>query len=132
MHTSTGNNTTCNLDNLVGKILYIPVFDCTFGSVPATEYPANLAQCTTGNGNNAYYHRVGYAAFYLSGYVINVTGSVVNKHKSVVSDQFPCNGSDRCISGWFLSDGLQASYIQGPSPSSGTGNFGAFVILPAG
>lgn len=132
MHTSTGNNTTCNLDNLVGKVIYIPVFDCTFNSLPATDYPADLSQCSTGNGNNAYYHRAGYAAFYLSGYAVNVTGSVVNKRKSVVSDAFPCNGSDRCISGWFLGDRLQASYIQAPAPSSGSGYFGAFVILPAG
>ena len=71
-----------------------------------------------GNGSNAYHHRAGYAAFYLSGFNVTVTGSLPNKHKSLVSNNFPCNGGESCISGWFVSGQLQASYIQGP-PSGG-------------
>lgn len=130
LHTATGNNVGCNLDNLLGKVLHIPVFDCTYTSLPSAEYPPNGADCVTGNGNNAWYHRVGYAAFYLSGYSVNVTSGLPNKHKSLVSDQFPCNGGDRCISGWFVTDQLQASYILGPP--SGSGYFGTYTILPAG
>jgi len=133
LHTSTGNNVGCDLAALIGKVLYIPVFDCSYTSLPGAEYPPSpAADCSTGNGNNAWYHRVGYAAFYLSGFNVTVTGSLSNKQKSLVSNQFPCNGGESCISGWFVDSGLQASYIQAPAPSSGTGNFGAFVILPAG
>jgi hypothetical protein len=131
LHTSTGNNVGCNLDDLIGTVIYVPVFDCTYTSLPGAEYPPNpAADCSTGNGNNAWYHRVGYAAFYLSGYSVNVTSGLPNKHKSLVSNQFPCNGGDRCISGWFVTGQLQASYIS--SPPSGSGYFGTFTILTAG
>jgi hypothetical protein len=118
------------MDNLLGKVLRIPVFDCTYTSLPSAEYPPNGADCITGNGNNAWYHRVGYAAFYLSGYSVNVTSVLQNRHKSLVNDQFPCNGGDRCISGWFVTDQLEASYIVGPP--LGSGYFGTYTILPAG
>ena len=85
---------------------------------------------TPGNGSNAYYHRVGYAAFYLSGYSINVTGGIPNKVKSLVSGNFPCNGGDRCISGWFLTGELSATAISGPP--GGAGGFGTFAVVPAG
>ena len=74
---------------------------------PAQEPPVN--GCTTGNGSNAYYHRAGYAQFYLSGYSLNVTGGFPNKVKSLVSNQFPCTGGDRCISGWFLKGELTST-----------------------
>jgi hypothetical protein len=130
LHTSTGNNVGCNLDNLIGKVLYVPVFDCTASYLYAGNPPVPGEDCTMGNGNNAYYHRAGYAAFYFSGYSVNVTSGLPNKHKSLVSNQFPCNGGDRCIAGWFVSGQLQASYIQGPP--SGSGSFGTYTINTAG
>ena len=128
MHTSTGNNTSCNLDALVGKVINLPIFDCTADSAPGVAPP--VGDCSQGNGNNAYYHRVGYAQFYLSGYSLNVTGGIPNKHKSLVSNQFPCNGGDRCISGWFLAGSLSATAITGPP--GGAGSFGLVAAIPAG
>ncbi len=130
MHTSTGNNVGCNLDSLVGTVIYVPVFDCTASYLYAGNPPVPGEDCTMGNGNNAWFHRAGYAAFYLSGYNVNVTSGLPNKHKSLVSNNFPCNGGDRCISGWFVSGQLQSTYPQGPP--SGSGYFGTYTISPAG
>jgi Flp pilus assembly protein TadG len=134
MHTSTGNNIGCNLNNYVGKVINIPVFDCTADALLNREpivAPATPPDpCDTGNGNNAYYHRAGYAQFYLSGYSLNVTGGIPNQRKSLVSNQFPCNGSDQCISGWFLNGSLSATAISGPP--SGGGSFGTTGAVPAG
>jgi hypothetical protein len=126
MKTDTGNNTSCNLSALVGKVINLPIFDCTNTTAPGVGPPVN--GCTTGNGSNAFYHRAGYAQFYLSGYALNVAGGFPNKVKSLVSNQFPCNGSDRCISGWFLKGELSSTAISGP-PSAG---FGSYTVVPGG
>jgi Flp pilus assembly protein TadG len=128
MHTDTGNQTGCDLSALVGKVINLPIFDCTNDSAPGQEPPVN--GCTTGNGSNAYYHRAGYAQFYLSGYALNVSSGIPNKAKSLVSNQFPCSGGDRCISGWFLKGELSSQAISGPP--SGSGNFGTYAVVPAG
>ena len=127
MKTDPGNNTSCDLQAYVGKVVNLPIYDCTNTSAPGSEPP--IGNCDAGNGNNAYYHRVGYAQFYLSGYSMNVTGSIPNKVKSLVSNSFPCNGADRCISGWFLKGSLSATALSGPPT---TGNFGTVGAVPAG
>ncbi len=128
MHSDTGNNVSCDLSALVGKVINIPIFDCTNTTAPGQEPPVN--GCTTGNGNNGYFHRAGYGQFYLSGYAINVSGGIPNKVKSLVSNQFPCSNGDRCLSGWFLKGELTSQAISGPP--SGGGNFGTYAVVPAG
>lgn len=128
MHTSTGNNMECDLSSFVGKVVSLPIFDCTNDTAPGVAPPVN--GCTTGAGNNAYYHRAGFAQFYLSGYSLNVTGSFDNFRNSLVSGKRPCNGADRCISGWFLSGELSATAISGPP--GGPGFFGSYAVVPAG
>jgi hypothetical protein len=82
---------------LVGKVVLVPVYDDTNGLT----------------GSNGRYHIKGYAAFYLTGYSIN--GQY--KQKSIVTNNFPCAGSTRCISGFFVSGQLTTSpgTIGGPS-----------------
>ncbi len=128
MHTSTGNNISCNLDDLVGKVVNIPVFDCTNTTAPGVAPPVN--GCDTGNGDNAYFHRAGYAAFYLSGYNMNVTGGIPNFRRSLVSGNKPCGNPNTCISGWFVTGELNASAVSGPP--TGQGYFGAYAIVPVG
>jgi hypothetical protein len=85
-----------------GQIVYIPIFDNTNGLT----------------GNNGQYRLAGYSAFFLAGY--NITGQY--KQKDVTTNQFPCTGSNTCISGWFttgLTNGI---------PSGGGQNYGAYVI----
>jgi hypothetical protein len=82
---------------LVGKVVFVPVYDDTNGLT----------------GSNGKYHIKGYAAFYLTGYSIN--GQY--KQKSVVTNSFPCNGSSRCLSGFFVSGQITTSpgTVGGPS-----------------
>ena len=128
MHTSSGNNVPCNLDALVGTVINLPIFDCTAQN-PAGAAPP-IGDCLGGQGNGAYYHRAGYASFYLSGYQVNIPGNTTNKRKSLVSNQFPCTGGDRCISGWFVSGELSATSIS--APPGGPNYFGSFAVVPAG
>ncbi len=126
MRTDPGNSTGCDLSTRVGKVVFLPVFDCTASGLPTSPPPVPGQDCTQGNGSSATYHRQGYAAFYLSGYNVTTTGSAPNKVKSLVSGSFPCTGGNSCISGWFVSDSLTATAISGPP------KFGTFAVLPAG
>jgi Flp pilus assembly protein TadG len=144
MHTQPGNNTSCDLNSYVGKVVSVPVFDCTSDSLlnRAPIIGAGGDPCTTGNGSNAYYHRVGYAAFYLSGYGVTTPASIPNQVNSVnpnttlpapntlPANANPCENSASCISGWFTTDSLNATTISGPP--SGAGYFGTFAVVPAG
>jgi hypothetical protein len=131
VHTSAGSSTGCDLSSYVGKIVSIPVFDCTASALPATAaIPPPGGDCTQGNGSNAWYHREGYALFYLSGYGITVTGGPANRVKSLVSNNFPCSSSQSCVSGWFLNGELTATSLAGPP--GGTSDFGGFAVVPAG
>lgn len=81
-----------------GQIIDIPIFDSTNDL----------------NGANGQYHIVGYAAFYLTGYVF--PGS---KAKSLLTDAFPCGGPDHCISGVFTQDLAPSAGTIGSGPLMG-------------
>jgi hypothetical protein len=134
VQSDTGNNTSCDLSQYVGKVVQLPVFDCTTTAYPSAEPP--IGTCDTGNGTGAWYHLAGYASFYISGYDFNVVSGLPNKVKSVNPNfnQFPCPtgpawAGARCMSGWFVSGELkEATSISAP-PSGG---FGTYVVLPSG
>lgn len=84
---------------MVGKIVNIPIFDSTNDL----------------SGSNGAYHIVGYAAFYLTGYVFPSA-----KTKSILTNTFPCGGPDHCISGVFTTDPSPVSGTIGTGPSMGT------------
>lgn len=131
MHTNPGSSISCDLSTRVGTVVNLPVFNCTSDYLPANDnIPPAGGDCTQGNGSNGWYHRVGWAQFYLSGYAMTTTGSIANKVKSLVSNNYPCNGSESCISGWFVTGTLSATSISGPP--SGSGYFGSPAVLPAG
>jgi Flp pilus assembly protein TadG len=69
--------------NLLGTVQLIPYFD---------DYQ--------GGGNNAEYHISGFGAFYITGYYF----SGQFKEPSLIDNQFPCNGDDRCVQGYFIGD----------------------------
>ena len=122
MHTQPGNNTSCNLEDFVGTVVSVPIFDCTLDVLPnrAPILGVGGDPCDTGNGSNAYYHRVGYAAFYLSGYGITTTGSIdnrvpsINPNNTLPPNANPCENSASCVSGWFTTASLSATSISGP------------------
>ena len=127
----TGNSTSCDLAQFVGKVIYLPVFDCVMRSLsqpsgPPPNSPADV--CNYGTGNNTYYHIAGWAKFYLSGY--KTGGS--QEMASLVSGNVPCTGGDRCISGWFLEGVLRDAPVTGPPPPPGSPGFGTYAIQPAG
>jgi hypothetical protein len=125
-------------------VVSVPVFDCTLDTLVARDpiLGAGGDACTTGNGSNSWYHRVGYAAFYLSGYSVTTDGSIANTVNSInpnttmpapntlPASANPCEGSATCVSGWFTTDTLNATTISGPP--SGGGFFGSYAVVPAG
>jgi hypothetical protein len=126
MHTDTGNSTSCQLSNLVGKVISLPVFDCTANALPSTAaVPPAGGACTEGNGTNAWFHRQGYAYFYLSGFNVTVSAGS-NTYKSLVSGQAPCNGGDSCISGWFVKGELKDAPLA--DPLGGASDFGTYTF----
>jgi Flp pilus assembly protein TadG len=130
IQTDTGGDTpnACKtvIDPLWKTVIFLPVFDCvTLGpQTGAVPNPLPLSGwCMAGNGNNTYYHIRGWARFYLSGLHLASDDKV-----SPVMGTAPCNGSDRCISGWFL-QGLVNAPIAVNVPGS---NFGVEAIQVVG
>ncbi len=68
---------------LAGSVILVPVFD---GVVDPAAKPLE-------------YKGVSYAAFYVSGY--RFSGSVYD-HVNGKSNKVPCQGDERCLSGWFV------------------------------
>jgi Flp pilus assembly protein TadG len=127
---TTGNSSPCsNMTtpsgvSILGTVIYIPVFDCL--SRTDTTVITSTTNCNDGSGSNTYYHIMGYAAFYVTGwYFSNTTQS------SIKSGSAPCNGGDRCMSGWFLKDLVSEGDITTPTPG-GPPNLGLNVVKPVG
>ena len=115
---------------MVGKVINLPIFDCTARHhAGRRRRPVNGA--TTGNGSNAYYHRAGYAAFYLSGYAINVTsGHPRTRSRAWSSGNVPVQRRRPLHLRLVPHGRLSATAIAGPP--SGGGGFGAYAVVPAG
>jgi Flp pilus assembly protein TadG len=93
------NSGTCNTSTAVGNTIFsdpgnsVPS-SCTTGSLSALQNKSVLLpifDSSAGTGSNATYHIYGYAAFIITGY--NFGGQY--------SWNSPCNGSARCIRGYF-------------------------------
>jgi hypothetical protein len=85
------------------EVVYLPVYDGV-----------------TGTGSGIKYHLAGFAAFVLTGY--KVGGSEQEKSWLTTPAKVPCSGSDRCLSGYFVSGLL-------PSGSgTGGGSYGTKVV----
>jgi len=81
---------------------------------------------TSGTGSNLIYTLKGFAAFTLTGYYFPGSANQQAKEKDWVTNQYPCNGSNFCLSGFFT-HGLipTAGSLGGP-------NLGAYVIKLTG
>ena len=80
-------------------------------------------------GAQSYYHILGWAKFYLSGYKIG--GSPDTERASRVSGTVPCSGPRRCISGWFVQGTLATATTMVP-PTSGGVDLGTYGVVPLG
>ena len=121
-----GNPAPCNdvdLQNKVGTIVYIPIFDCFTNTDPPT-----FTNCSSGK-NHDWFHMTGYAPFYLTGFYFSGSGSQGNDifPNSAQYGSKPCSGSTRCISGWFTTSTLPTTIDTGGGPS-----FGSTAIQLAG
>jgi hypothetical protein len=125
---SAPNGCTSVVSGLRGTVINLPVFDCLVRSASQpTGGISGYPDCTgnSGGGNNSWYHVVGWAKFYLTGYKIG--GS--QQAASLLTGSVPCTGGDRCLSGWFVSGTLDAPSIV---PPTGFNNFGAYAFVSAG
>ena len=80
-------------------------------------------------GAQSYYHILGWAKFYLSGYKIG--GSPDTERASRVSGTVPCSGAVRCISGWFVQGTLAKATTVVP-PTTGGVDLGTYGVVPLG
>ena len=105
------------------------MFDCLQGG-PITITSSTDCTGQTGankaTGTNTYYHIMGYAAFYVTGWYFSNTAQ-----PSIKSGMPPCSGGDRCISGWFLKDIISEADFTTPAPG-GPPNTGLTAVKSIG
>ena len=77
---------------LPGTTVFLPVFD---------YFTVKGVETTKGGGNDVWYHVEGYAAFYITGYNLQLGGE--GDQVSLVTGSSPCTGQERCLSGFFTS-----------------------------
>jgi Flp pilus assembly protein TadG len=94
----TSGCSNSDLKGLLGTVVLVPYFDDL-----------------TGTGSNARYHVAGYGAYYLTGYYF--AGQY--REKSLIDNTYPCNGSDRCLQGYFLGDWVVSEGGIGTGPNLG-------------
>lgn len=136
VHIDTGANVPqdCKdkLPALHQTVIEIPVFDCivassTAPSGPVPTTPAGVCDPTQpeANGNNTWYHLAGWAKFYVSGY--SLPGKTA---ANVLPGGYNCSGSEKCLTGWFLTGALSAA--PDIAPPGGDDDFGTYVVKPIG
>ena len=119
----------CNMENLVGTVVDVPVYVCqtkTTTSTGPTIIPSTKDSegCNESSGTSWYYIK-GWAKFYVSGISLpSVNGSVYGGTEN-------CDGGANvsCMRGWFTSGVIHSDVTGPPTPGSG---FGAIAIAPAG
>ncbi len=95
-----------------GTTVFLPVFD---------YFTVKGVQTTNGGGNDVWYHVEGYAAFYITGYNLQLGGE--GDQPSLVTGGWPCTGQERCISGFFTS-----ALAPVPSRVGSATSYGANVV----
>lgn len=135
----TGANSNCSatdLNSLLGKVAYIPVFDCSFNSNPGSGYVVKPGDnCNAGSGSNAFYHIKGYAAFYVSGWFFNPPNqsTIVPGASDACGNNAPGgSASQRCIFGWFTAALVTDPNLSIQPPTTADPNYGLSVVKPAG
>ncbi len=85
-----------DFQNMLGTVQIMPYFDES-----------------SGTGNNAQYHASGFGALYVTGYYF--AGQY--RERSLINNQWPCSGNERCIQGYFIGD-----WVGGGGSGIGGGN----------
>jgi len=98
----------CTSDGLLGSDILIPIFD---------DITANGGSCSSPSGQNCY-HVYGFAAFHVTGFYFSGAGWKQ-------PNPAPCNGSLRCIRGYFT----RFVTLEEVSPGGpGTPDLGVYVV----
>lgn len=91
-----------------GETVYIPVYD---------EFLVGGDAAGRGGGQRVWYHLHGYAAFYVTGYNLQLGGGA--DRRSIVTGSYPCDGQKRCFSGFFTRGLAPTTGTVGSGPSYG-------------
>jgi Putative Flp pilus-assembly TadE/G-like len=106
----TGNSTRGPCKDAIAEaradrtVVFVPVYDAV-----------------TGAGSEGSYHLAGFGAFVVTGYSLSGV-----RERSWLTGTFPCSGSERCVSGFFVKAFMPAEGPLGPP----TADFGALVVRP--
>lgn len=132
---SVPNDCKPELPNLHETVIDIPIFDCLVGDAalavgdPPTT-PVGVCDPTKPDtsGNNTWYHLAGWAKFYVSGYSFpgNTSGG------SSLPGGYNCSGSEKCLTGWFVTGTISDAPSIAPPGDPLDGDFGVVAIKPAG
>ena len=117
--------------------MLIPVFDCVSNTKAFSNCTTDAKQA---GGTNTFYHIIGYASFYISGWSMSGSEDAgsnnpnnINYKPLATYMKGPINcpgpgGSGRCLSGWFTKD--LTNELPAADPSSP--NLGVSTVVPAG
>ena len=100
-----------------GTTVFLPVFD---------YFKVGTTVNGNGGGRNVWYHIEGYAAFFITGYNLQLPNQ--GDEPSLVTGQAPCSGQQRCISGFFTAGLVPGSGRVG----SGAVSYGASIVQLVG
>ncbi len=117
-----GNDCGSVIQSMVGKTVYLPIFDCMDPS-------KNFCPGVTSTGTHSWYHIKGYAAFHLT--AVDVTGPVkANEpgYPTLAAKALCAAKGGKCMYGWFL--GNMVTSLGAIDPTAP--NLGLTVIQPVG
>ncbi|GAA6527560.1 TadE/TadG family type IV pilus assembly protein [Intrasporangium sp. DVR] len=118
------------LEGLRGSVVAIPVFDCMVKDPSAEPSgPISNYACSPdgAGGAKTYYHIKGWAQFFVSGYNMPSMSEA-----SYLSGVVPCSNPSACISGWFVEGALSGAPGGTIGSPGGSGDFGSYMVVPAG
>lgn len=125
---ASGHGCAKELAGIEGTVVNIPVYDCVAqNNKPKPQPPFSGTTCVVKN-NNSSFHIVGFAKFYVSGYLYPQVGSGQGKRVAPGNHPSPCHPSKECITGWFLRGTLDTEI----APPGEGHDFGVVAIRPAG
>lgn len=127
---NTGNSYECDLTPYLGKVAYMPIFDCvTATQVNPITSATDCSSAANGTGNT-WYHVVGYAALYVSGWNIASNQQASLRPPGAVPTCQGTGSSGNCVSGWFTQE--LASSLPIDTSGSGAPGFGTPTVHAAG
>jgi hypothetical protein len=121
-----GNDCRSNIQDSVGTVIFIPVFDCIN---PNKNYCPDPVGTDKSTGTHTYYHIQGYASFFLTAVDDGAIQANLTGYPTVASKASCSAKGGKCLFGWFT-QGL--SKVPGAKIDPNAHDFGLSVIQLAG